>query len=60
LQKIYQYLGYKPGDFPESEKAQEEVLSLPMFAELTGQQVQEVVDAIKACLREPKTTEVRK
>jgi dTDP-4-amino-4,6-dideoxygalactose transaminase len=47
LQEIYRYLGYKKGDLPESEKAQEEVLSLPMFAELTDGQIHEVVDAIK-------------
>jgi len=34
LMKAYQDLGYKKGQFPNSEKAAEEVLSLPMFAEL--------------------------
>lgn len=47
LQEVYRYLGYKRGNFPESERAQEEVLSLPMYAELTAEQVQEIVSVIK-------------
>ena len=47
LQEAYEALGYKQGDFPESERAQEEVLSLPMYPELSQEQVQEVVAAIK-------------
>jgi dTDP-4-amino-4,6-dideoxygalactose transaminase len=40
-------LGYKAGDFPESEKAANEVLSLPMFPELTDEQIKVVADAIQ-------------
>ena len=40
-------LGYKVGDFPNSEKAANEVLSLPMFAELTDEQIKAVCDAIQ-------------
>jgi len=40
-------LGYKAGDFPHSEKAANEVLSLPMFAELTDDQIKTVCDAIQ-------------
>jgi dTDP-4-amino-4,6-dideoxygalactose transaminase len=47
LQAVYGYLGYKPGDLPESELAQEQALSLPMYPELTGEQVQQVVAACK-------------
>jgi dTDP-4-amino-4,6-dideoxygalactose transaminase len=47
LQEIYKPLGYKLGDFPESEKAQEAVLSLPMYPELNGEQVGEIIHAIK-------------
>jgi dTDP-4-amino-4,6-dideoxygalactose transaminase len=47
LQEAYETLGYKQGDFPESEQAQEEVLSLPMYPELGPEQIREVVAAIK-------------
>lgn len=39
-------LGYKTGDFPESERAATEVLALPMFAQLTPAEVEMVVGAI--------------
>ncbi len=51
LQEIYKNLGYKKGDLPESEKAQEDVLSLPMFAELTDEQVHEVTGSIKELIK---------
>jgi dTDP-4-amino-4,6-dideoxygalactose transaminase len=41
-------LGHRPGDFPRSEAAADEVLSLPMFPELTVSQVETVADAIRA------------
>ncbi len=47
LQPCYQDLGYKSGDFPESEKACTEVLCLPIFPGLTEAQQQEVVTAIR-------------
>jgi dTDP-4-amino-4,6-dideoxygalactose transaminase len=40
-------LGYKAGDFRHSEKAADEVLSLPMFAELTNEQIDFVCTAIR-------------
>jgi len=48
LQEVYKSLGYKPGDFPQSELAQEQVLSLPMYPELSQRQLEEVVTAISA------------
>jgi dTDP-4-amino-4,6-dideoxygalactose transaminase len=47
LQEVYKSLGYRPGDFPESEKAQEEVLSLPIYPELSQGQIEEVVGVIR-------------
>ena len=46
LQKAFAYLGHKPGDFPESEAAGLEVLSLPIYPELTEEQQRTVVAAI--------------
>jgi len=47
LQLAYNYLGYKRGDFPITEEASQKILSLPMFAELTGVQIEEIVKIIK-------------
>ncbi len=47
LQPVYQHLGYKPGDFPIAEKAANEILSLPMYPELTDAQLRQIVDAVK-------------
>jgi dTDP-4-amino-4,6-dideoxygalactose transaminase len=47
LQKAYSMLGYKKGDFPCSERAASEVLSLPMYAELTDEQLNLVCSAVK-------------
>jgi dTDP-4-amino-4,6-dideoxygalactose transaminase len=40
-------LGYKAGQFPHSERAANEVLSLPMFAELSDAQCDEVCHAVR-------------
>ena len=50
LQTAYKPLGYQVGDFPQSEEAQEQVLSLPMYPELTKEQIEEVVNGIKEFL----------
>jgi dTDP-4-amino-4,6-dideoxygalactose transaminase len=47
LQPAYADSRYKEGDFPNSELAANEVLSLPMFAELTDEQIQMVVAAVR-------------
>ncbi len=47
LQEVYKPLGYRPSDFPRSEQAQEEVLSLPIYPELEDQQIKETVRLIK-------------
>ena len=46
LQPVLQDLGYRRGDFPISERVQEEVLSLPMFPELTDQEIDYVAETI--------------
>ncbi|GAB4341870.1 MAG: DegT/DnrJ/EryC1/StrS family aminotransferase [Leptolyngbyaceae cyanobacterium] len=46
LQPAYADLGYKPGDFPHSESAANQVLSLPMCAELSEEQVKQVCAAV--------------
>jgi dTDP-4-amino-4,6-dideoxygalactose transaminase len=48
LQECYSFLKYRRGDFPNSEKASEEVLALPIYPELTVDQQIAVVDRIKA------------
>jgi len=46
LLSAYADLGYTKGDFPHSEQAANEVLSLPMFAELSWAQCKEVCEAV--------------
>jgi dTDP-4-amino-4,6-dideoxygalactose transaminase len=46
LQPIYASLSHQPGDFPESERASREALSLPMYPELVSEQIARVVSAI--------------
>jgi dTDP-4-amino-4,6-dideoxygalactose transaminase len=46
LQPIYEALGYKQGDLPETERACNEVLSLPIYPEMTDHQVETVAAAL--------------
>ncbi|AFY41222.1 DegT/DnrJ/EryC1/StrS aminotransferase family protein [Nostoc sp. PCC 7107] len=50
LQPVYQHLGYQSGQLPVAEQTCHEVLSLPMFPELTTQQQDQVIYALKDCL----------
>jgi dTDP-4-amino-4,6-dideoxygalactose transaminase len=48
LQQCFEYLGYVEGEFPESERASREVLSLPVFPEMTEAERAEVVAAVRS------------
>ena len=48
LQDAYSSLGYKKGDFPVAEKCCEQLVSLPIFPELTSEQIGYVVEKIKS------------
>ena len=51
LQEAYAFLGHRRGAFPVAERCADEFLSLPMFPELTSEQIEAVVTGLKACLR---------
>ena len=50
-QKCYTSLGYKEGDFPVAEKAARECLSLPIYPELSDEQIQRVAEVIRDFFR---------
>ncbi|MBN2072874.1 MAG: DegT/DnrJ/EryC1/StrS family aminotransferase, partial [Actinobacteria bacterium] len=50
LQEAYKFLGHSKGDFPVSEMLADEIISLPMFPELTEKQIKYVCDSIRYAL----------
>jgi len=51
LQGAFQSLGHVKGDFPNAEKAAEEILSLPLFPEITEEQQAYVVESLEEAVR---------
>ena len=49
--KAFDFLGYKAGQFPHSEKAAAETMSLPMFPELTQEQTDAVCEGVRRLAR---------
>lgn len=47
LQQCFAYLGHRPGDLPDSERAAREVLALPVFPELSPAQIDHVIGTIE-------------
>ncbi|HLZ25465.1 MAG TPA: DegT/DnrJ/EryC1/StrS family aminotransferase [Ktedonobacterales bacterium] len=47
LQEAYAYLGHRPGSFPVTERLSATSLSLPMYAELTGEQIERIAAAVR-------------
>jgi dTDP-4-amino-4,6-dideoxygalactose transaminase len=53
LQPAYKYLGMSEGALPVSEKVAQEIVSLPMYAELTGEMVQYVCASLREAMQRP-------
>jgi dTDP-4-amino-4,6-dideoxygalactose transaminase len=53
LQNAYKCLNYRQGDFPAAEAAAEQIVSLPMFPNLTAEQQRRVVDEVSLFLGTP-------
>jgi dTDP-4-amino-4,6-dideoxygalactose transaminase len=56
LQKAYEFLGLKKGAFPAAEKYAGELVSLPMYPELTEEQIAYVVEGIKEFIKQAQGT----
>ncbi len=52
LQQAYNHLGYRLGDFPVSEAVASDVISLPLYPEMTDEQVQFVIDNVKSFFKQ--------
>ena len=51
MQEAYKYLGYKNGDFAQTEKAAKEILSIPIYPELTDTEIETVAQKIKEVMQ---------
>ncbi|NQU77399.1 DegT/DnrJ/EryC1/StrS family aminotransferase [Candidatus Falkowbacteria bacterium] len=52
LQPALKFLNHKQGDFPNAEKASKEILSLPMFPELTDEQINYITENLTKIINE--------
>ncbi len=48
FQPALKYLKYRPGDFPVSETLAKEIISLPLFPEMTDEEVETVIESVKS------------
>jgi len=51
MQKAYSYLGYKEGDFPHAESIAQKIVSLPIFPEITDEQIDFICECLNDLLR---------
>jgi dTDP-4-amino-4,6-dideoxygalactose transaminase len=51
LQRCFRYLGYKKGDFPESERAANQTLAIPVYPDLTKEQMDYIITSIREFLQ---------
>ena len=51
LQKCFKYLNYRKGDFPESEKAAVQTLAIPVYPDLTRQELDYIISSIREFLQ---------
>ena len=47
MQECFSYLGYKEGDFPVAERVSKNILALPMYPELTENEISQICEVIK-------------
>ena len=46
LQKCFEYLGYREGDFPAAEKVCREIIALPMYPELEDREIDHICETV--------------
>ncbi len=51
LQECYKHLGYREGDLPVTEQKSREVISIPIYPEMTAEEQNYVIDTVKAAVR---------